>query len=219
MEGEEVELAAELAVIPLLGLLHAPQVLVQLLLRVPRGAVDALEHRAGLVAAPVGAGGVEELEGAELLRRPEVAAAAEVLELAVAVEADGRALRLRQVLDDLDLERLVPLAFEVDRLGPWEITGVLEAKVGGLLLAHLRLDLLEVGGRQRPRQVEVVVEAVLDGRTDGELRVGEDVENGGSHHVRRAVTHRGEVVHGPGAQGRGRRPGWLRQRRSPWLEG
>ena len=204
MEGEEVELAAELAVIPLLGLLHAPQVLVQLLLRVPRGAVDALQHRAGLVAAPVGAGGIEELEGAELLRRPEVAAAAQVLELAVAVEADGRALGLGQVLDDLDLERLVPLALEVDRLGAGEITGVLEAKVGGLLLAHLRLDLLEVGGRQRPRQVEVVVEAVLDGRTDGELRVGEDVKNGGSHHVRRAVAHRGEVVHGPGAQGRGR---------------
>ena len=81
---------------------------------------------------------------------------------------------------------------------------MLEAKVGGLLLSHLRLDLLEVGGRQRPRQVEVVVEAVLDGRTDAELRVGEDVEHGGRHHVRRAVTHRGEVVLGPGAQGRGR---------------
>ena len=81
---------------------------------------------------------------------------------------------------------------------------MLEAKVGGLLLSHLRLDLLEVGRRQRPRQVEVVIEAVLDGRTDGELRVGEDVENGGRHHVRGAVTHRGEVVFGPGAQVYGR---------------
>ena len=77
---------------------------------------------------------------------------------------------------------------------------MLEAKVGGLLLAHLRLDLLEVGGRQRPRQIEVVVEAVLDGRTDAELRVGEDVEHRGRHHVRRAVAHRGEVVFGPGTQ-------------------
>src|SRR6187401_3562419 len=95
MEREEVELAAELAVIPLLGLFHAPQVLVERLLGVPRGAVDALEHRARLVAAPVGAGGVEELERAELLRRAEMTPTAEVLELAVAVEADGRALRLR----------------------------------------------------------------------------------------------------------------------------
>ena len=204
VEGEEVELAADLAVIPLLRLLHAPQVLVELLLRLPGGAVDALEHRARLVAAPVRAGGVEELERAELLRGAEMPAAAEVLEVAVAVEADGRALRLRQVLDDLDLERLIALAHEVDRLGAGQVTRALEAKVGRLLLAHLRLDLLEVGRRQRPRQVEVVVEAVLDGRTDAELRVGEDVEHGGRQHVRRTVTHRREVVFGAGTQGRGR---------------
>ena len=73
------------------------------------------------------------------------------------------------------------------------VYGVLGA-VGGLLLAHLRLDLLEVGGRERSWQVEVVVEAVLDGGTDAELRVGEELEHGRGHHVRRAVPHRGEVV-------------------------
>ena len=56
---EQVELAAELAVVALLGLLEAVQVLVELLLRRPRGAVDPLEHRVGLVAAPVRARRVE----------------------------------------------------------------------------------------------------------------------------------------------------------------
>jgi hypothetical protein len=68
MEREEVELATQLAMVALLRLLDAPQVLVELLLRIPGSAVDALQHRPRLVAAPVGAGRVEQLEGAELLR-------------------------------------------------------------------------------------------------------------------------------------------------------
>ena len=132
-------------------------------------------------------------------------AAAEILEVAVTVEADGRALGLRQVLDDLDLEGLA-CASRTRSIASarGQVPRAFEAKVGGLLLAHLRLDLLEVGGRQRSRQIEVVVEAVLDGRTDAELRVGEDVEHRGRHHVRRTVAHRREVVFGAGTQGRGR---------------
>ena len=194
MEREQVELAAELAVVALLRLLEPPQVPIELLLGVPGGAVDALEHRPRLVAAPVGAGGVQQLERPELPRGAEVAAATQVLERAVPVEADRRPLRLVEVVDDLDLERLAALLEQPDRLGPRQIHRVLERQVGGLLLAHLGLDLLEVGGRQRARQVEVVIEAVLDGGTDAELRLGEELEHGRGHHVRRAVTHRGEVV-------------------------
>ena len=84
---------------------------------------------------------------------------------------------------------------------------MLEGEGGGLLLAHLRLDLLEVRGRQRAGQVEVVVEAVLDGRTDAELGVGEELEDGRGHHVRRAVAHRGEVILRAGGE---RRAGVLR---------
>ena len=59
VEAEEVELLAELAVVALLGLLDALEVGVEVLLREPRGAVDALEHRAVGVAAPVGAGDLQ----------------------------------------------------------------------------------------------------------------------------------------------------------------
>src|SRR5262245_65132963 len=52
-EREQVEFGAELAVVALLGLLETMQVVVERRLRLPRGAVDPLEHRALLVAPPV----------------------------------------------------------------------------------------------------------------------------------------------------------------------
>src|SRR5687768_10466384 len=106
VEGEQVELAAQLAMVALLRLLDAPQVPIELFLRLPRRAVDALEHGSGLVATPVRARGVEQLEGTQVLRRAEMATAAQVLEASVPVERNRRTLRLGQVPDDLDLEWL-----------------------------------------------------------------------------------------------------------------
>ena len=77
-EREQVELDTELAVIALLGFFEAVQVLGERFLRLPRGAVDALEHRALLVAAPVRARDLGELERAEPLGRRHVRAAAQV---------------------------------------------------------------------------------------------------------------------------------------------
>src|SRR5438093_82261 len=113
MEGVEVELAAELAVVALLRLLEPPQVFVELLLREPGGAVDPLEHRVPLVTAPVGAGGREELEVLHVTRRRHVRPAAEVDEVALLVE---RHARRGDALEDLDLEGLAALAEEANRL-------------------------------------------------------------------------------------------------------
>src|SRR6266446_542274 len=52
-EGEQIEFCSELAVIAPLRLLEAVEVLRQVLLGRPGGAVDALEHRALLVPPPV----------------------------------------------------------------------------------------------------------------------------------------------------------------------
>ena len=118
-EREEVELEAELAVVALLGLLEAVQVVVERRLRLPRGAVDALEHRRLLVAAPVRARDLRELERAEPLRARHVRAAAEVDELGL---PSGRGFLYSEItrpltdlsgvvgvdpLDDLALVRLV----------------------------------------------------------------------------------------------------------------
>src|SRR5438552_11399013 len=100
VEDKEIELAPELAVVALLRLLQAPDVTLELLLREPRGAVDPLEHRVPLVAAPVGARGREELEVLHLARRADVRAAAEVDELPLAVERHARGA---EPFEDLDL--------------------------------------------------------------------------------------------------------------------
>ena len=62
-EGKKVELPAQLAVVPLLGLFQALKVLLEPGPVGIAGAVDPLEHGIALVSAPVGAGDTEELEG------------------------------------------------------------------------------------------------------------------------------------------------------------
>ena len=66
--------------------------------------------------------------------------------------------------------------------------------VGRDRLAHPLLDRRQVVGRQRPGQEEVVVEAVLDGRPDAELRAREQVEDGLGQDVGGAVAHRPELA-------------------------
>src|SRR5690606_22841378 len=79
-EGEQVELAAQAAVVAALGLRDALLVGPQLLLGGPRGAVDALELGVLLAAAPVGRGGAGEGEAvADEPGAGQVRAAAQVL--------------------------------------------------------------------------------------------------------------------------------------------
>src|SRR5687767_8233365 len=142
-------------------LLEPLEVRVQLLLRCPGRAVDALQLGALLVPAPVGAGDTQQLEGADLFCAPDVRAAAEVLESALLVERDpvplhafgvGALGRLvahafgttaGEVADQLYLERLAALLEDGDCLGRRELTP-LEGRVLLDQLAHPLLDLLEV---------------------------------------------------------------------------
>ena len=143
-EREQVELDAELAMVAALGLLQAVEMLLQCLLRLPRRAVDALEHRLVLVAPPVGAGDLHQLEGPEPGRRRHVRASAQVDPPVVAVGADHAALRPLgrvDVLDDLDLVRLVgeqPQALLLRQLLPLEGLALTDD------LPHARLDAFEV---------------------------------------------------------------------------
>src|SRR2546430_2520475 len=78
LDAEQVELLAELAMVALLGLLQALQILIQLLFRKERGTVDALQALALLVSLPVGAGDREQLESFDLRSGRHVRAAAEI---------------------------------------------------------------------------------------------------------------------------------------------
>ena len=67
--------------------------------------------------------------------------------------------------------------------------------VGFDFLFHLGLDLFEIFGRDAVVQFDVVIEAVLDRRTGGELRVGPDFEDGGCENVGSRMAQALDVGH------------------------
>ena len=205
MEAEQVQLDAEAAVVAQLGLLPTPEVLIQLLLRGPDGAVDSLEHRALRVTAPVRAGDREQLECADLAGAGHMRTLAQVDERAVFVGRGGRkrgAGRFgagRQIVQDLDLERLIATLEEGPTVGERDFLAD-ESMVGGDGGAHGGLDGGQIVGRERARQEEVVVEAVVDRRADPELRAREDPQHRLGHHVRGGMAHRVQIGVGAGVE-------------------
>ena len=185
LEVEEVELAAELAVVALLGFLELLQVRVELLLLGERRAVDAGEHRIVAVAAPIGARDLHQLEGiADLADAGHVRAAAEVEPVALMIDLDR--LVAWNGIDQLDLEHLALVAEYL--LGLLAVPFFLgERFVARDDLAHLLLDRREVLRRERLVAEEVVIEAVLDHRPDGDLRAGPQRLHRFGQHMRGVV--------------------------------
>src|SRR5215203_2244666 len=183
----------------------------ELVLGLPDRAVDPLEHRALLVAPPVGARDREQLERPDVPRRRDMRPLAQVDERAVLVEGGRRGLgagcgRLRrEVVQDLDLERLALRLLERAALREGDL-GAHEGMIRLDRRAHPVLDRLEVARGQRPRKLEVVVEAVVDGGADAELRVREQVEDRLRHDVGGAVAHGIDGRVGAGVQELVRRP-------------
>ena len=172
-----------------LRLLEQLEVLVEVLLAEERRAVDAGELRVRRVAAPVGTGERGELEGLDRRRGLQVRAAAEIGEVALRVQRD----RALGGVDELDLVLLAfgrePLARLVGR----DLVAVPGAAFGQLAL-HLGLDRLEVGVVDRSRELEVVVEAVLDRRPDRDLDARVEAAHGLGEQVRRRVAEHRERV-------------------------
>ena len=147
-----------------------------------------------MIAAPVGAGQLHQLERLrQLARRRQVRPAAEVAPLvAVRIERD-RLARRDDVVDDL---RLVVLA---DRLEVRDRVVLrpdlaIDRQIAVDDLLHLRFDLREVVRRERLLAREVVVEPVLDHRPDRHLRAGEQLLHRLRHHVRRIVAQQLQPV-------------------------
>jgi len=181
---EEVELAAQVAVIAPLGLRDAVQVGVEVGLLRPCRAIDTLQHLVARITSPVRPGEPRQLEYLEPARRRHVRPAAEIGEAPLAVERDRLAGRNRS--DDL---RLVVLA---DRL---EVTHRVIARhdrahhrlVEAREFGHLVFDRREILGRERPLVGEVVVEPVLDDRADCDLRIGKELLDRIGEQVRRGM--------------------------------
>ena len=72
----------------------------------------------------------------------------------------------------------------------------LEAMVRFDLLFHLGLDFLEILGRDAVRQLDIVIEAVLDRRPGGELRFGPEPQDGGRQNMGAGMADPFQLGHG-----------------------
>ena len=86
VDVEQIQFAAELAVVALFGFFQHGQVLLQVFLAGPGRAIDTLQHFIAMVAAPISAGHLHQLEMLELAGAGHVGAPAQVGEAAFAVE-------------------------------------------------------------------------------------------------------------------------------------
>ncbi len=178
LNAEQVQLFAQFAVVALLGLFQLLEVIVQVLLAEEGGAVDALQLLVMLVALPVSAGDGKQLESLDLGSVRHVRAAAEIDELrsqGVLGEDFAGAL-----FDQLALHPGFGVLFE-----SFFLAGVdaLVGQVARLDLAHLLFDLLQIVGGEWGGAVEIVIEAVLDGRPDSEFGLGIQFQHGGCQQV------------------------------------
>ena len=165
-ERKELHLLAELDMIALLCLFEHLEVFVHLFFFRERRSVDAGEHLALFVAAPICPRDGDETKRLDLARRRKVRSAAEVDERALAVEGD--LLPLGKVLYELDLVGLMILAHERDRLFARK-RKPLDGKVALDDLFHLRFDLGKIFHRDGRLEINVVIIAVVDDGTDGEF--------------------------------------------------
>ena len=195
LDAEEVELLAQLAVVALLGLFHLFEIGFQILRREEGGAVDALQLLVVLVALPVGAGDREQLERLDLRGAWQVRAAAEIDEVGPQrVLAEYFAGLL---FDQLALHPGLGVLLEALRFGGEDAFVGERARLD---LPHFLLDFFEVVRGERSGAVEIVVEAVLDGRADAELGFGIEFEHGGGQQVRGGVAVDLERLGVPGGE-------------------
>ncbi|MNZ98000.1 hypothetical protein D3C78_1172690 [compost metagenome] len=198
---EQVQALADLAVIALLRLFQAVQVILEVLLAAPAGTVDALQHLVLRVATPVGAGHLHQLEGLQLAGRGHVRPTAQVDEVTLPVE--GQLLITGNRLDDLDLVLLTQPVEEGHRLIARHQRAT-DLMVGLGQLVHLRLDLLEILTGEGTLAVEVVIEAVVDDRADGDLGTGEQLLHGHGHQVGTGVAQHLDTLRIPRSDDRQR---------------
>src|SRR6056297_1780292 len=184
---EEIHLAAELAVVPFLSFFEEGEVILEFFAIEEGHAIDALQHLAIGVAAPIGAGHGHQFESVcrDLAGVLKVGAAAEVLPGTVPVHAQG--FGAGNGLDQFDLEGFAAVLIVLDGAGAvpdFGADGI--AYVDDFL--HLFFDHAKVFGCEGVLAVEVVIPSVLDHRADGDFHIGPKLLNRAGHDVGEVVT-------------------------------
>ena len=166
LKMEKIQLRADLAVIALFGFLEHVQIGILLILFGPGRPVNTLQHLVARIPAPIGAGNFHQLEHFQLAGRRHVRAATQVDKITLPVER--YILARRNGADDFGLVVLTDRLEEIDRLvARKHLSRYREIMLGQF--GHFLFDGRQIFWCKGPRIREVVVEAALDDRTDGDL--------------------------------------------------
>src|SRR5208283_3415957 len=182
-QREKIKILAELPMIAALDLLEPGYVRVERFLAREGDTVNALEHLVLFVAAPVGTGNGQKLEGPYLRRRRHMRPAAEIYKTALLIDRDRIVGKL---FDNFYLVRLSLFAEERQGIGLGENLSR-DRKRRLSQFSHLLFDPDQVFRRQRTLEVEIVVEALFDSRPNRELGSREKLLHCMSHEVRGTV--------------------------------
>ena len=187
----QVELLVDAAVVPRFHLLDLLHVFVEFGPRLECGTVDSLQHRPLFITAPVGPGDGKQLEGLDPGGVGDMGAAAHICEFAVAINGD------------LGVREKFGQQFEFVRLAGENPLGVVPAhrfpdKRLVLLhyLRHLGFDQRQVFGHQRPRQLEVIIEAVFDSRADPQFGARKKCSHRLRQHMGCGMAHNSKLFFG-----------------------
>ena len=204
VDVEELQFAAQFAVVALFGLFELHEVCFEFFLAREGRAVEALELRLRLVAHVERRADRHQLHVLALRGVADVRSGAEVDEVAVSKRADLLAFGnlLQQVeFEGARIARALAEATEATTFRHRDgfLAGdALPVEFLVLLgdLFHLRLDLLKVVRCDAMvRQVKVVVEAVFHRRAVGELGIRPQAQDGGGHHVGTGVPQTVNIRH------------------------
>ena len=186
LQVEEIHALGQLAVIPLLCLFKPLQIRLELLLVTPGGAVNAGQHWLAGITTPVGARQLGQLVRLEMPGVGHVWPPAHIGIFLVVIKTDG--LAGRNPADKLLLVRLVALLKRLHRLLGRDVLAyhVVFRFNQGL---HAGFDSRQIIRGHRLAEVDIVVKAVIDDRTDSHFGLGVELLDGMPNQVRTGVTN------------------------------
>ena len=159
----------------------------QVLLVEESGAVEPLQLSSRGVTFPISAGDGQQFKGPNRSRLGHVRSATEVQKLALPIKRYGLVL-LEPFFDVLDFELLLHVAADLQGLVP-RLHEPFKRLVFLDDLLHFRFDGRKIVFRKRLIQIEIVVIATLDGRTEGQLDAFAQPHDRSRHHMSTGVPH------------------------------
>ena len=184
VEGEQFQFPAEFAVVAFGGEGQARQMLVEHAFFRKADAVNARELRAAFVSAPVRARHVEQLDMLDPARRGNVGAAAQIDEVALPIERDCAVFEVFEQFQFV----FVALVLKIpDRIRLGYVLPFVRRVARGQF-AHPLFDAFQVLCADfAVAGVYVVVESLLNGRSDAEFDAGKQLFERFGHEVRRGM--------------------------------